>query len=99
MLEVPQRPAAGYDGHGLEVVEGGGDPVAHSSVHASHGSSPARSPRLSETTMLRKKTRTAAEHPRPVQRQEREVEPDDEEPEVPATELLAQQAPGALGNQ
>src|SRR5580692_4308258 len=42
-----------------KLYTGGGDGVDHSSVHASHGSAPAVSPRKYECTMLYTKIRTA----------------------------------------
>ena len=52
MLQVPQRPTAVHRGDLSKLYAGGGEVVAHSSVQASQGSSPAGLPFQSETTML-----------------------------------------------
>ena len=44
MLQIPQRPAAVHPGIFAKLYAGGGEVVAHSSVHASHGSLPAGLP-------------------------------------------------------
>ena len=48
MLQVPQRSAAVHSGIVSKLYDGGGEVVAHSSVQASQGSSPAGLPFRSE---------------------------------------------------